>query len=244
MLTIEKGLERATDGLIFESAFALRVYRERAGEPAAPFRVIPNGMRAADFAPHAPRSDAADFLFIGELRPVKGIEFLLEALASPALAGANATIVGSGPSDEALKSRAAALGLSHRVRFTGALPAREAFAMGRIMVVPSLAESFPYVVLEAAAAGLPLIATSVGGIPEIVADTDTPLIEAGSAAALEDAMTVALEAPDVLLARAARLRAKIGRKFTVSGMTDAVLGFYANQFLTMQPYCAPLPQPH
>ncbi len=47
------------------------------------------------------------------------------------------------------------------------MPARQAFALGRIMVVPSRAESFPYIVLEAAAAGKPLIATRVGGIPDM-----------------------------------------------------------------------------
>ena len=50
-------------------------------------------------------------------------------------------------------------------------------------VVPSLAESFPYVVLEATAAGLPLIATNVGGIPEIVADTDTALLKSNDVTA-------------------------------------------------------------
>ena len=76
-----------------------------------------------------------------------------------------ATIVGSGPAAGDLQAEARRLGLDAHVTFTGAMSARKAFGLGRIMVVPSLAESFPYVVLEAAAAGLPLISTSVGGIP-------------------------------------------------------------------------------
>jgi glycosyltransferase involved in cell wall biosynthesis len=140
--------------------------------------------------------------------------------------GVTATIVGSGPDETRFKAMSSALGLDERVRFTGALPIREAFALGRIMVVPSRAESFPYVVLEAAAASLPLIATNVGGIPEIVAETDTPLIEAGSVSAIVASLTFGLDNPETLRARAETLRQKVGQKFTVTAMTDAILSFY------------------
>ena len=68
------------------------------------------------------------------------------------------------------------------------MPARTAFPLGRSLVVPSRAESMPYIVLEAAAAGMPLIATNVGGIPEIVNGTDTPLMPPGDVEVLERAM--------------------------------------------------------
>jgi hypothetical protein len=55
-------------------------------------------------------------------------------------------------------------------RFTGALPARQAFAKGWLMVMPSRAESFPYIVLETVAAAKPLLATRVGGVPEVMPD--------------------------------------------------------------------------
>ncbi len=227
-LGIEGLLERQTDGLIFESAYAARVYRERVNAAGAPERVIPNGLQPEDFAEFAPDPKATDFLFIGELRPIKGIEFLLEALAALNVnRRATATIVGSGPDAEALQHKSVALGLAPVVTFTGALPAREALKLGRVMVVPSLAESFPYVVLEAAAAGLPLISTSVGGIPEIVAGTDTGLIAPGDAIALGTAMLDALASPDAAAARATRLRDNVSSKFTVAGMTSAVLDFYA-----------------
>ena len=58
--------------------------------------------------------------------------------------------------------------IADRVRFTGALPARQAFSLGRVLVMPSHAESFPYVLLEAVAAGISVIATRVGGIPEVI----------------------------------------------------------------------------
>ena len=64
------------------------------------------------------------------------------------------------------------------------MPARQAFALARTVVLPSRAESLPYLVLEAAAAGMPLIATNVGGIPEIFAGEAERLVPPGDAAAL------------------------------------------------------------
>ncbi len=77
-------------------------------------------------------------------------------------------LVGSGPDEASLDDRARrALGAASQVRFMRPMPARDAFALGRVLVVPSRAESLPYIVLEAAGARIPLVATDVGGIPEI-----------------------------------------------------------------------------
>jgi glycosyltransferase involved in cell wall biosynthesis len=227
LMTVERGLERVTTGLIFESAHAARTYRARISAKGAPQRIIPNGLRPSDFAPAIPRSDATDILFVGELRDLKGIDVLLEALASLKDRAVTATIVGSGPDEAKFKNLSLSLGLDGRVRFMGALPIRDAFALGRIMVVPSRAESFPYVVLEAAAAGLPLIATDVGGIPEITAGTDTRLIAPGHAGELAAALVAVLDAPGLAAARAERLKTAVADRFTVAAMTDAILNFYA-----------------
>ncbi|MBN9280941.1 MAG: glycosyltransferase family 4 protein [Hyphomicrobium denitrificans] len=227
LMLVERGLEKVTTGLIFESAYAARTYRARISADGAPQRIIPNGLRPSDFVAAAPASNATDLLFVGELRDLKGVDVLLEALAELDERGITATIVGSGPDEAKFRTLTSSLGLDGRVRFTGALPIRDAFALGRIMVVPSRAESFPYVVLEAAAAELPLIATNVGGIPEIVAGTDTGLIPPGNVQELAQALTAALDAPDVAKARAARLKSAVAQKFTVAAMTDAVLDFYA-----------------
>jgi glycosyltransferase involved in cell wall biosynthesis len=226
MLT-ERALESMTTGLIFESTHAARTYRARISAADIPRRIIPNGLRSADFVTVEPYPGATDVLFVGELRDLKGVDVLLAALAELKDRPVTATIVGSGPDEAKFREMASVLGLEAFVRFTGALPIRDALPLGRVMVVPSRAESFPYVVLEASAAGLPLIATNVGGIPEMVADTDTPLIEPGNAAALVTALNTTLDDPAKAHARAARLKAAITRKFTVAAMTDAVLNFYA-----------------
>ncbi len=239
LLGLERVLGRFTDGLIFECAYAARTYRERVGAGGTPFRVIHNGLRPEDFAPHRPDPGAAPFLFIGELRQIKGVDVLLEALAL--LGGGKdvgAIIVGAGPDAERLGQKARDLGLRGRVRFSGALPAREALALGRCLVVPSRAESFPYVVLEASAAGMPLIATCVGGIPEIVEGTNVPLIPAGDARALAAAMRAFLADEGAARAEGIRLRDAVARRFTVSAMADAVLEFYGTAGLP------DVPSPH
>jgi glycosyltransferase involved in cell wall biosynthesis len=227
LMLIERGLESVTTGLIFESAHAARVYRERISAKGAPHRIVPNGLKIADFKSVKPGPDATDVLFVGELRHLKGVDILLGALAELKDRRVTATIVGSGPDEAAFKEMSSALGLADLVRFTGALPIRKAFALGRVMVVPSRAESFPYVVLEASAAGMPLIATNVGGIPEIVAGSDTALIVPGNISALVASLTATLDDPQSALDRAARLKARVTRKFTVAAMTDSILSFYA-----------------
>lgn len=228
---LEKILDGLTDGLIFESAYAARLYGERIGQGRAPRRVIHNGLQPSDFAPVTANPTATDFLYIGELRELKGIDVLLRALASLNANRAHpytATLVGSGPDATALKALAAELGLASAVTFPGAMPACKAFPLGRTLIVPSRKESFPYIVLEAAAAGMPLIATSVGGIPEIVEATDTALIPPDDAAALASAMTDTLNNPITAHARAARLKIAVASRFTVQHMTASILDFYAS----------------
>jgi glycosyltransferase involved in cell wall biosynthesis len=226
-MALERRLERFTDGLIFESAYSAGRYNDQVGAPRARALVIPNGVGPADFQPIAPRPDAADFVFVGELRLLKGVDVLIDALAClDAALAATAVIVGDGPDAARFRQQAAAAGLAGQVRFAGAMPAREAFSQGRMLVMPSRAESFPYVVLEAGAAGLPLIATDVGGIPEITAGTPVRLLPPDDPLALAAAMRAALAAPAELDASAAALRTRIAARFTVEAMTDAVLGFY------------------
>jgi glycosyltransferase involved in cell wall biosynthesis len=229
-MVLERIMARMTDGLIFESDFARKAYARLAGEGGPARRVIPNGLRLEDFVLHAPARDAANFLFIGELRHLKGVDILLKALAAlVSTQPVRAVIVGGGPEADDFKALAHRLGLDLHATFPGAMPAHEAFPLGHCLIVPSRAESFPYVVLEAGAAGKPLIATNVGGIPEIVAGTQTELIAPGSVDDLVRAMGEVLADPDGALARAAELRGVVQQKFTVAAMTDAVLAFYRSK---------------
>jgi glycosyltransferase involved in cell wall biosynthesis len=229
-LMAERMLASSTDGLLFESAFAANRYVELIGQPRSPARIVPNGLHRHEFYEPMLADDAVDFVFIGELRHLKGVDVLLKALAAhQSVFPGRALIVGTGPDEGGFKRLARKLGLNARVSFAGPLPARTAFCRARCVVVPSRAESFPYIVLEAAAAQMPLIATNVGGIPEIVAGTDMPLIPAGDVGALATQLRTFLASPKSFLARAAMLQQIVAERFTVDNMTHEVVDFYISE---------------
>jgi glycosyltransferase involved in cell wall biosynthesis len=182
-LALEKLLLMRRTLFLFESAYSGTVFRDKIGHPNGLVRVIHNGVAASEFAPVETAPDAADLVFMGELRTVKGIDILIAAIAQLHRNGhpVTAVLVGSGPDEAALRAQAERLGLARAIAFRPAMPAREALALGRILVIPSLAESLPYVVLEAAAAGRQMITTRVGGIPEIYGPLSDTLVTAGDA---------------------------------------------------------------
>ena len=223
----ERRLAPLTDGLIFESLFAARRFSEFIGKPACPACIVPNGLYPHEFYEPCLADNAADFVFVGELRPLKGVDIMLAALAAQrTVYPATAVIVGTGPDENDFKRLAQKLGIEDKVTFAGSLPARTAFARGRCVVVPSRAESFPYVVLEAAAAQMPLIATEVGGIPEIVEGTDTPLIRPGDVPALAQQMRAFLAHSKPFLGRAIQLQRHVAKRLTVERMTREIVDFY------------------
>ena len=229
-MALERRLARATDGIIFESAYSAEVYSRNVASISCPHRVIPNGLLAAEFVEHTPLANASDILFIGELRYLKGVAILLQAIAE-AGSEVTATIVGDGPDAPDFHALTASLGLGSRVSFVGAMPAAQAFSLGRILVMPSLAESFPYIVLEAAAVGIPLLASSVGGIPEITSGTDTVLLPPGNVAELRGAITDALADLPSTVKRAERLKASVSQRFRANAMAHDILDFYNSAFL-------------
>jgi glycogen synthase len=108
------------------------------------------------------------WLFVGALTPLKGVDVLLEAFAKCRAddTSLKLTLVGDGPLGTDLRARAAALGIADAVRFTGSIPPDEALAEMRghdLLVHPSRAETFGVAVVEALAAGIPVLVTRCGG---------------------------------------------------------------------------------
>jgi glycosyltransferase involved in cell wall biosynthesis len=110
--------------------------------------------------------------------------------------------------------------------FVGAMPARAAFALGRLLVAPSRAESLPYIILETAAAAVPLITTDVGGIPEVFGPQSARLVPPGNVEALAKAIRAALADPVALRNETLTLRARVEAEFSADVMTDGVLAAY------------------
>lgn len=227
-MALERRLAPHTDGIVFESVYSSRVYAAQvAPRHALTSRVIPNGIGPDELEPVAASAEAADFVYVGELRHLKGVDLLLEALAGLSRpTPPTVVVVGDGPDAEKFRNQSNALGLATRVRFPGAMPARRAFALGRSLVMPSRAESFPYIVLEAAAAAVPLIATSVGGIPEIVAGTNIELVRPDDGTALRAVMQRHLDQPEQAAADARALQRIVAERYTITTMATAIEEFY------------------
>jgi glycosyltransferase involved in cell wall biosynthesis len=227
-LTLERVLIASTDLFLFESAYGREVFRAKLGNPGEMARVVHNGVTAAEFEPIMTDTGASDLVFVGELRVLKGVDVLIKAVALLKQEGRNlsATIVGEGPDRAAFEAQVRAQNLAGSVRFVGARPARAAFASGRLLVIPSRAESLPYIVLEAAAAGIPLLATRVGGIPEIFGPDAADLVSPGDPAALARAIGLGLRDLAGKRAAGARLQARVRESFSTDAMTDAVLAAY------------------
>lgn len=226
---LERWLMRQTATIIFESAYAATTYAALIGEPTCPAEVVHNGLAPDEFIPVAPDADAADFVFVGELRDLKGIHVLVEALAGLVRTdGSPATLVmaGDGPHRAALEAQIAQLGIGQRVTLLGAQPARPTFARGRVAVIPSLAESLPYIVLECTAAGLPVITTNVGGIPEIFPTTRGSLVPPNDAGALRAAMQRALDEPGTLAKEQAERQRIVAEGFSVAAMSGRIEALY------------------
>lgn len=197
---IERALERVTDALVHVSAYEAETYRQKIGPPHCRAVVIHNGLREAEFEPVIPRPDARDLLFLGMYRELKGTDVFLEAIARlQTRYGRRATAHLYGQAEDEGRARyqglAETLGIADRVTFHDPAPTRQAFAFGRNVVVPSRAESMPYIVLETIAAGLPIVATRVGGIPEIFGPRAGELVPPGDPDALAAALQALLADP-------------------------------------------------
>lgn len=226
--SVERLLNWRTDLFLFESSYIADLFRTSIGRPHAMIRVVRNGVGEAEFEPVAARPDATDIVCVGELRPVKAMDVLIEALAILKRSGrrVTATIAGEGPDEPKLKAQTERLNLADQVHFIGHCPARKAFALGRMFVIPSRAESLPYIVLEAAAAGMPIIATAVGGVPEIFGPQAKHLIPPDDVTALVGAISATLDDPAQAHLVAQAVTARVRNEFSLSAMVEGGLAAY------------------
>jgi glycosyltransferase involved in cell wall biosynthesis len=174
-------------------------------------RVVRNGVDVAAVRAAAPVRRARPYVLgIGRLVPQKGFDVLLAGFALLAADHPELDLVlaGEGTERAALERQVRSAGLDRRVEFRGGVPAAEAFRLFRgaaAFVLPSRHEPQGIVVIEAMAAGTPVVATRVGGVPETVQDgTNGLLVEAGDPGALAKALREVLDDPQAAQARTAR----------------------------------------
>jgi glycosyltransferase involved in cell wall biosynthesis len=226
---MERLLMNRTELFLFESAFARATYERMIGKPGGLVRCVFNGVTAGEFDPIKLADAASDVAYVGEFRRIKGADLLIDAVARLRSGGRPVTLTlgGDGEETAALKAQVARLGLDGAVRFTGHVKARVGFANGRLLVVPSRGDSMPYVVIEAAAAGVPMLAAHVGGIPEIFGpDHKDALFAPSNPNAMADAIAAALDDLGAARERARVLRERIFLHFSQKAMVDGVLAGY------------------
>ncbi len=224
---LERILSYMSDYILFVSENERQTYFRKVGKPGCKTELVYNGLNPDEFEPVAPADNPADFLFIGMMRELKGPDLFLDALSGlsrPDGKPVTAIMVGDGEDRNQLIARASELGLADTVSFMMPMPARQAFSLARFVVLSSRAEAMPYTVLEALGAGKIMLATRVGGIPEILGadspalmEPDVVSVHAAMQAVLDDEarFTAAMPSPDTLRNR-----------FSSKTMADAIIAVY------------------
>ena len=226
---------RAADLVLAPSAAtAAELARDYGADDTA---VLPNASGGIPAAPlpvaEVPEDAAPGLLFVGRLRLRKGVEVLLRALALLRERGSTPRlrIAGEGEHRQAIERAAARFGVSDQVDFLGRRgPAeiRWLLAHSAALVVPSIYEGMPLVVLEAMVAGVPVIASRVSGIPEVVLDPETGwLVPPEDPPALAAALVELLAAPDAARLRGDRGRIRLEARYrpqVVAGVWESIVG--------------------
>ncbi len=205
--------------------------------PETRVTVVHNGLPAEDFAPYravraATRQDlgvspnAPLIACVARLSPEKDHRSLLTALSllPPSTPSPVLVLAGEGPEAAALKAEAKRLNVARQVVFAGTLSdVRPLLGAADLFVLPSLTESFPNALLEAMQAGLPVIASAVGGIPEAVDDgLSGLLVPMQDAQSMAFAISRLLENPHLAARLGAQARANVAARFSLEGMVAHV----------------------
>lgn len=168
---------------------------------------------------------------LGRLSPEKGFDLLIEALAALVAGGADLRLVimGEGGEREGLEGAARRLGVADRVLMPGYLPdAKRYIPLFGAFVLPSRTEGLPMVLLEAMQTGVPIVASRVGGGPEVLQGGECGvLVEPGTAAALVDGIRGVLGNPEAAAQRAAAAGERVAERFSSRAMAQKYLAIYA-----------------
>ena len=239
--TLERLMGRLSDALVGVSQATVDDLVRLRIAPARKFRVIPLGLDLARYAQPDARLRAAEraaldipdasvvAVFMGRLVPIKRVDVLLDALAA-ALARRPEivlVVVGGGECEARLRAQAEALGIAAAVRFVGyRADIASILAAGDVAVLSSANEGTPVALIECAAAGMPLVATDVGGVRDVVADGTGELVRAGDALALGDAVARLAADPDRRREMGAAARRHVLARYDAARLVSDVDALY------------------
>ncbi|RUS60137.1 colanic acid biosynthesis glycosyltransferase WcaL [Pseudorhodobacter sp. E13] len=183
-----------------------QLYRWAALRDWSKLHVVHCGIEPAKFtAPAPPPSGGPHLVAIGRLAEQKGFSLLVDAvsLAAATHPDLRLTLVGDGPLRKELEAAIAANGLSQMITLAGwqdEAGVQRALAQAQALILPSFAEGLPMVVMEAMAAGRPVIATAIAGVPELVVSGETGwIVPAGDAVVLAEAIAALARTPQARL---------------------------------------------
>jgi glycosyltransferase involved in cell wall biosynthesis len=204
--------------------------------------VIRNGIDVRGRPLARPETEPARIVSVGRLQAPKDPLTLVRALAELEGRAFHASFVGDGPERREVESEIARLGLSDAVELAGRRPdVPEILAASQVFVLASRSEGFPMAVLEAMAAGLPVVASRVGGLDEIVDTGETGLlVRPGDPSELARAIARLLDEPGLRARMGAAGRARVERHFDLDGALRAHLDLYRRELARRG---LPLPAP-
>jgi len=167
---------------------------------------------------------------VGRLYRQKGFADLIEAVALLAKEYPNLSVVlaGDGPLRQELTNRAAALGVSDRLHLLGYCPeVRTVYRALDVFALPSLWEAMPYVLLEAMATGLPVVGSSVAGVPEVIVPGESGFLSPPkNPVALATALRPLLDSPDLRCRMGRTARQRVVRRFSLDTMRERTFNLY------------------
>jgi glycosyltransferase involved in cell wall biosynthesis len=231
-LAMQRAAFRCAHTIVGNSA-AIADHLVSAGVRAQKVVVIPNGLDLSAFQPAPPRIQRRRVIAIANLRPEKGYDVLIDAAVNVLRLYPDARFecVGSGPELASLQARVADRAIAGSFSFLGQrddIPAL--LNAADIFVLPSRNESLPNSVLEAMASALPVVASAVGGVPEIIDDDRTGLLwPAGDARALAHQLARVMGDAPLGARLGAAARAEAERRFSFDRMVSAFEALYQRE---------------
>jgi glycosyltransferase involved in cell wall biosynthesis len=212
---------RRFDAVVAVSRPQVSYLREQ-GIAAEKIHLVPNAWAAG--TPALSRHEARRALgiadddplvgWVGRLSHEKGADVFVQSLAKIRDASPRASVLGDGAELSKLQALARALGVDRQVQWHGTIPdAGRLFPAFDVFVLSSRTEGTPIVLFEAMATGVPIVATRVGGVPDVVSDNEAALVPADDPSALAHAIRSTLENPTLATERAERARRRLWSEF-------------------------------